>query len=98
MHPCKLELYLRPVYCITMYTSLSKLNNCIITEYIVLTLPTAGKGESALSVSAFYGWLDFVKHLVETVGLDPKGETVAQENVFSIHSYRKALLICFMFT
>ncbi|XP_064387585.1 uncharacterized protein LOC135335877 isoform X2 [Halichondria panicea] len=31
-----------------------------------------GEGESALSVSAFYGWLDCVKRLVETVGLDPK--------------------------
>ncbi|XP_064388252.1 uncharacterized protein LOC135336416 isoform X2 [Halichondria panicea] len=31
-----------------------------------------GEGESALSVSAFYGWLDCVKRLVETFGLDPK--------------------------
>ncbi|XP_064387939.1 protein fem-1 homolog A-like [Halichondria panicea] len=30
------------------------------------------EGESALSVSAFYGWLDCVKRLVETVGLNPK--------------------------
>ncbi|XP_064387477.1 uncharacterized protein LOC135335830 isoform X4 [Halichondria panicea] len=33
-----------------------------------------GEGESTLSVSAFYGWLDWVKRLVETVGLNPKGE------------------------
>ena len=38
---------------------------------------TAGKGESALSVSAFYGWLE---HLVETVGLNPKGKN----NVFAL--------------
>ncbi len=25
-------------------------------------------------MSAFYGWLDCVKRLVETVGLNPKGE------------------------
>ncbi|XP_064387782.1 ankyrin repeat and KH domain-containing protein mask-like isoform X2 [Halichondria panicea] len=31
-----------------------------------------GEGESALSVSAFYGRLDCVKHLVEIVGLNPK--------------------------
>ncbi len=37
-------------------------------------IPTAEEGESALSVSAFYGWLDWVKRLVETVGLNPKGE------------------------
>ncbi|XP_064387634.1 uncharacterized protein LOC135335894 isoform X2 [Halichondria panicea] len=29
-----------------------------------------GEGESALSVSAFYGWLDWVKRLVETVSLN----------------------------
>ncbi len=40
----------------------------------MLTIPTAGEGESALSVSASYGWLECVKLLVETVGLDPKGE------------------------
>ena len=37
-------------------------------------IPTSEEGESALSVSAFYGWLDWVKRLVETVGLNPKGE------------------------
>ncbi|XP_064387632.1 uncharacterized protein LOC135335893 isoform X2 [Halichondria panicea] len=39
---------------------------------IVEALVSIGEGESALSVSAFYGWLDCVKHLVETVGLNPK--------------------------
>ncbi len=41
---------------------------------IILIVLTAGEGESALSVSAFYGWLDCVKRLVETVGLNSKGE------------------------
>ncbi len=32
-------------------------------------------GDSALSVSAFYvyGWLDWIKSLLKTVGLDPHG-------------------------
>ena len=56
----------------------------------MLTIPTVGEGESALSVSAFYGWLDSVKRLVETVGLNPKGEIVPQEKVF--YSYRQLYL------
>ncbi len=54
----------------------------------MLTLPTAGEGESALSVSAFYGWLDcvMIKRLVETVGLDPEGE----DGTFPFTLYRQA--------
>ncbi len=54
-------------------------------------MPTAGEGESALSVSAFYGWLDCVKHLVETVGLDPKGENKYIKKKFSFHSFHHKL-------
>ncbi len=44
---------------------------------------TAGEGESTLSVSAFYGWLDWVKRLVETVGLNPKGENgTSRKSIF----------------
>ncbi|XP_064387531.1 uncharacterized protein LOC135335855 isoform X9 [Halichondria panicea] len=39
---------------------------------IVEALVSIGEGKSALSVSAFCGWLDCVKHFVKTVGLDPK--------------------------
>ncbi len=59
-----------------------------------------GEGESALSVSAFYGWLDCVKRLVETFGLDPKGElynsTSRKRFRFSFNPIHKAeaLLIC----
>ena len=49
---------------------------------MMLTIPTAGEGESALSVSAFYGWLDCVKRLVETVGLNPKGENGTSRTSF----------------
>ncbi len=29
-----------------------------------------------MTVAVFYGWLDWVKHLVEIVGLNPKGELI----------------------
>ena len=32
-----------------------------------------GEGHTALSVSAFYGWQDIIKYLVDTIKLDPKG-------------------------
>ncbi len=51
------------MHCSVLYPSIS----------ILYQQQTAGDGESALLVSAFYGWLDWVKHLVETVGLDPEG-------------------------
>ncbi len=47
-------------------------------------MPTVGEGESALSVSAFYGWLDCVKRLVETVGVDPKGENSTTKEHFYV--------------
>ncbi len=36
----------------------------------------AGEGDSALSLGAFYGWLDWIKHLVDTVGLNPNGTNI----------------------
>ncbi len=59
-------------------------------QQLYTVLLTAGEGESALSVSAFYGWLDFVKRLVETVGLDPKGENGTSRSVSLL--YRQVLL------
>ena len=41
---------------------------------ILCCFTCANEGESALSVSAFYGWLDCVKRLVEIVGLNPKSD------------------------
>ena len=32
-----------------------------------------GEGHTALSVSAYYGWIDIVKYLVDTVGQNPNG-------------------------
>ncbi len=54
---------------------------------MMLTIPTAGESENALSVSAFYGWLDWVKRLVETVGLNPKGDNGTSRKRFHVHSY-----------
>ena len=56
---------------------------------------TAGEGESALSVSAFYGWLDWVKRLVETVGLDPKGENGTSRKSFLFTLIDKLYLSAF---
>ena len=39
-------------------------------------------------MSVFYGWLDCVKRLVETVGLNPKGE-----NGTSIKKNHAALIV-----
>ncbi len=35
-----------------------------------------GEGDNALSVGAFYGWLDWIKHLVDTVGCNPNGTNI----------------------
>ena len=56
---------------------------------------TAGEGESALSVSAFYGWLDWVTRLVETVGLNPKSEDgTSRKGFFPFTPIDKLCLLC----
>ncbi len=41
--------------------------------YVALYILIVGEGECILSVGAFYGWLDWIKYLVNTVGLKLNG-------------------------
>ena len=56
-------------------------------------IKTAGEGESALSVSAFYCWLDWVKYLVEAVGLNPKGENGTSRKTMQLYYFESNTIV-----
>ena len=50
-------------------------------QYHVKVVVIFTEGYTALSICAYYGWKDVVKHLVDTVGFSSKGQYNYENNI-----------------